>query len=182
MKRFLLAGVVAFFLAAVLLAQSVPEKNRGASAQDVAATIQSELEVHGERMLGQETYRWSTRLEKFSACRLEFSVRVVSNFGDVTVRTETVNFSLGAIDLYGIALKKNRIELPCSGAEHCVFSTSTCSKKTKEGIMTDCATASQQRVDAFTLQLDGDDAAASRLEQAFRKATNLCREPQSVTF
>jgi hypothetical protein len=182
MKRFLLTAVVTCFLTAVVPAQSAPDANRSASPQDVVATIQSELEIHGERMLGQETYRWSTRLEKYDACRVEFSVRVVSNFGDATVRTETVKFSLGAIDPYGIAPKKSRLELPCSNGERCVFSTSTCSKKTKNGITTDCATAIQQRVDTFSLQLDRDDAAASRLELAFRKAANLCREPKSVAF
>jgi hypothetical protein len=169
-------------LAAMLLAQPAWETSPRASIDEAASTIRVELERHGDRVLGHETYRWSTRLEKFADCRVEFSVRVTSNFGEPSVRVESVNFSLGALEPYGIAVQKKGLELPCAGKEKCIFSISTCSKKSKEGIVTDCATASQRREEYFALQFDGDAAAASRLERAFREAANHCREPQSVNF
>jgi len=37
-------------------------------------------------------------------------------------------------------------------------------------------------VETLDLQLDGDPAAAARLEQAFRDAVKLCRAPAPVAF
>ncbi len=183
MKRLLLFVFLLLFLATSMLAQPGGKaSSRGASLDRLGATIQTDLENHGNRVLGHETYSWSTRLERFSGCRAEFSVRVTSNFGDNTVRVETVNFSLGALEPFSIELQKSWLQLPCAGREKCVFSTSTCSRKTKNGMITDCATASQKRVESFLLQLDGDPAAAARLERVFREAVNLCREPKTVTF
>ena len=169
-------------LATMLLAQPSWAASPPASIGEAASTIQVELESHGDRVLGHETYRWSTRLEKMVDCRAEFSVRVTSNFGESTVRVESVNFSLGALEPYGIAVQKSGLELPCAGREKCVFSTSTCSKTSKGGIVTDCATASQRREEYFALQFDGNAATAARLERAFREAANRCREPQGITF
>jgi hypothetical protein len=182
MKQSVLTAFLLPFLAGVLLAQPTPQKPSPASLDELATRIQAELEIHGERMLGQETYRWSTRLEKISNCRAELSVRVVSNFGESTVRTESVNFSLGALEPFDIVLQKNWLELPCAGRGQCVFSTSTCSRKNKDAMITDCSTASQKRVGSFELQFDGDAAAASRLERAFREAVDLCRAPKIVAF
>jgi hypothetical protein len=182
MKRLILLVLVLPSLAALLLAQPAQDAPPRAELQELEATIQTELQSHGDRVLGAEVYRCSTRLEKVAACRVEFSVRVVSALGDTTVRTETLNFSLGALEPYSIALTKNHLELPCAGGEKCVFSTNTCSKTTKDGVVTGCGTASEKHVDTFSLPLDGDAAAASRLERTFRQAIILCHQPRSVVF
>lgn len=181
MKRSVFTAFLLPFLASLGIAQP-PPASRSVVLRDLAGTIQTELESHGERMLGQETYRWSTRLDRIANCRAELSVRVVSNLGESTVRTESVNFSLGAVEPYNIVLKKNWLELPCVSGQKCIFSTSTCSRKSKDAIVTDCTTASQKRVESFSLQLDGDADAATRLEQAFRQAVALCREPKIISF
>jgi len=150
--------------------------------ENLAAAIQAELGSHGDRVLGNGLYGWSTRLNKIDGCRAELSVRVTNNKEESSVRTETVNFSLGDIEPHDVELQKNRLELPCARKEECIFSTSTCSATTKSGIVIDCATSSQKRVKSFTLELDGDVAAASRLEKTFRQAVDLCHAQQSVTF
>jgi hypothetical protein len=43
----------------------------------VASAIESELEGHGERVMGKEMIHWSTRLEKVEDCRAEFTVRTI---------------------------------------------------------------------------------------------------------
>jgi predicted YcjX-like family ATPase len=182
MKHSFQLALVLHFLAALLLAQPAQDTPPRASLQELATTIRAELETHGDRVLGHDTYRWTTRLEKVSDCRAELTVRIVSNLGTSTVRTESINFSLGALEPNTIDLQKSWLDLPCAGKEKCVFSTATCSTRTKDGMVTDCATASQKRVDSFALQFDGDSVAASRLERAFHQAIELCREPQSVTF
>jgi hypothetical protein len=182
MKRLFLPTITLMCLTPLLLGQPAPAANTSSQLQEFATTIQTELENHGERILGRETYRWSTRLQKVEDCRAELSVRVTSNYGDATVRTELVRFSLGALEPYGIELKKSWLVLPCAGKESCISSNSTCSTKTKEGIVSDCSTASQKRVETLDLQLDGDPAAAARLEQAFRDAVKLCRAPAPVAF
>ncbi len=181
MTRLRLLAPVLLSFTALLLAQSAQESSRP-SIDNLTATIQAELDSHGDRVLGKGLYGWSTRLNKIEECRAELSVRVTNNTGEATVRTETVNFSLGAIEPYGIALQKNWLALPCAGKEKCIVSTSTCSTKTKDGIVINCATPSQKRVDAIELELDGDVAAATRLERAFRQAIDLCRTPKSVSF
>jgi hypothetical protein len=182
MMRSVLTAFSLPFLAALLLAQPTPQTKSPASLDELAQRIHAELEVHGERMLGKETYRWSTRLEKITNCRAQLSVRVANNFGDQTVRTETVNFSLGALEPFDIALQKSWLELPCADRQQCIFSTSTCTRTNKNAMVTDCTTASQKRVDSFALEFDGDVAAASRLERDFRQAIDLCRQPKLVTF
>jgi hypothetical protein len=164
-------------LATLVLAQPVRPTLR-----ELEFNIQAELEAHGERVLGQEAYRWSTRLENISNCRAELTVQVTSNVGGNTVRTDRVRFSLGALEPYGI-MEKNWLELPCAGREECIFSSSsTCTKKTTEGVAIDCTTVSRKREDSFVLQLDGDAAASSRLEHGFRQAIELCHDPAAVTF
>jgi hypothetical protein len=80
-------------------------------------------------------------------------------------------------------MEKNWLELPCAGREECVFSSSsTCTKKTTEGVAIDCTTVSRKREDSFLLQHDGDAAASSRLERGFRQASELCHDPAAVTF
>jgi hypothetical protein len=181
MRTFLLALLLPT-LAALLLAQPLQEAGPRAAMQELAATIQAELEGHGERVLGREAYRWSTRLERITDCRAELSVRVTSNVGAVTIRNESVSFSLAAIEPYSIDLQKHWLGLPCDRGEKCIVSTSTCSTTTKEGMVMDCTNLSQKRTDSFAVQLDGDAGSAARLQQAFRKAVDLCREPSSVTF
>ncbi len=181
MKRLRLLALVLLSLTPLLLAQPGQEISRS-SLDNSATAIQAELESHGDRVLGKGLYGWSTRLNKIEECRAEFSVRVTSNTGEATVRTETVNLSLGAMEPYNIDLQKNWLVLSCVGREKCIFSTSTCSSKTKDGIVINCATPSQKRVESINLEFDGDLAAGSRLEKAFRRAIDFCRAPKPVSF
>jgi hypothetical protein len=182
MNRLLLLALVLLSLTVLLLARPAQEAGSRNSIENLASAIQTELDNHGDRVLGNGLYGWSTRLNRIEECRAELSVRVTDNTAEASVRTETVNFSLGAIEPYNIEMRKNFLTLPCSGKEKCIFSTSTCSTKTKDGIVTDCATSSQKRVDSLILEFDGDAAAAVRLERAFRGAVDLCRTPKSVAF
>ena len=181
MKRSYLLGLGLPFLTALLLALPADEAGSRASLMKFAATIQMELESHGEARCWPGNLSLEYAAEKLEDCRAEFSVRVTNNFGDASARTEAVNFSLGALDPYGIDLQKKWLELPCAGREKCVYSTSTC-KTTKGGVVTDCASASPQRVESFKLEFDGDPGSASRLEEAFHHAIDLCRAPKAVTF
>ncbi len=182
MIRLPLLCLVLLSLTAPLPAQPAPEASSSPSIETLTVAIQTEFESHGDRVLSNGLYGWSTRLNKIEACRAEFSVRVTNTTGETSIHTETVSFSLGAIEPYGIALQKNQLALPCIGKSKCIFSTSTCSTKSKDGIVIDCATPSQKRVDSIALELDGDVAAAARLERAFHQAVDLCRTPKPVTF
>ncbi len=183
-RPFLLALVV-LCLAGLLFARPADpadEVPMRPPMQKLMAAIQTELQSHGDYVLGKGLYGWSTRLDKIENCRAELTVRVANNTGEALVNTESVDFSLGAIEPYSIELKKNYLELPCAANQNCIFSTSTCSKKSKDGIVIDCATASQKRVGAFRLEFDGDVESAARLEKNFRQAVELCRAPKSVSF
>ena len=164
------------------VAQPVEEAVNRASVKTVAAAIENELQGHGDRVMGKDVLHWSTRLEKVEDCRAEFTVRTTSNLADSTVRVESVSFSLGALDPYGIGIQKHWLQLPCAEQGQCIFSTSTCRQTSADGIVTDCGTASQKRVDNFALQFDGDADSARRLEAAFRQAVESCRQPTLVTF
>jgi hypothetical protein len=167
--------------AALLLAQAAQAQARP-PIEELESQIRAELESHGERVLGKEAYHWSTRLETISECRAEFTVRVVNNVGEPVTRTDRVRFSLGALEPYEIEQQNNWLVLGCAGHEKCISSVSTCTKKTREGIVVDCTSAGEKREDSFTLQLDGDEGASSRLERAFRQAAKSCHEPAAVTF
>jgi hypothetical protein len=182
MKSFILLAAVLLFPAIPLSAQLAQVARRSGRLDELTTTIQRELETHGERVLGHETYHWSTRLDRTSNCQVEMSVRITSNFGETNVHTESVRFSLVAIAPYGIGLQKKWLQLSRAGQEKCIFSTTTCSKKTKDGIAVDCTTANQKTVDSFSLQLDGDVAASLRLERTFRQAVALCHQPVNVDF
>jgi hypothetical protein len=178
--KFPILTVVLLSFTGLCLAQPVGDAPH-ASVKTVAA-IESELEGHGERVMGNEVLHWSTRLEKVENCRAQFTVRATSNLADPTVRVESVSFSLGALDPSGIELQKHWLQLPCSDRSQCIFSTTTCSQKSANGIVTDCGTASQKRVDSFALQFDGDAESAQRLQTALREAIESCRQPSRVTF
>ena len=183
MKRLLWTAALLLSLCGVSLAAPVEQAAHPASLTTVAANIQSELEVHGERVLGKDAYHWSTRLEKIEDCRAEFSVRLSNNLAEPTVQVESVSFSLGALDQYGIEWKqKHWLELPCSERQACVFSTTTCTRRSKEGILIDCTTPNQKRGNTFSLQLDGDAASAQRLQQVLSEAVAACRQPSNVSF
>ena len=149
---------------------------------DLTSVIQSELEAHGKRVLGDDRYSWTTRLEQIVDCRAEFTVRVVDNASEPVVHTNAVTFSLGAINPFDIGPQKSWLELPCLNHETCVATFATCRKTSREGLVTDCATASQPRTPSFSLQLDGDRAAAARLERALQRAVELCRAPAEAGF
>lgn len=181
MKRTLLLAVTLCFFIAPLLAQEAQEANPAADLNALAATIRTELEAHGERVMGQDAYRWSTHLESISNCRAEFSVRISNNVGLPTVQTEYVEFSLGSMDSSGIVPQKNWLDIPCLNKEKCIISNSACLQRSKEGIVTDCSTASTKRTNLFSLELD-DEAAISRMQQVFSRAIEICRQPASVDF
>jgi len=169
------------FFAALLLAQSSMEPDRPA-IRELESNIQSELQIHGERVMGHEMVHWSTRLEKISNCRAQFTVRVSSNYGEPSVRTNNVSFSLGAIEPVEIALVQNWLQLRCAGQKLCINSFSTCAKTTREGIVVDCGASSQKSEEIFPLQLDGDPKAAARLEQYFSLAVDACHQATPVSF
>jgi len=168
------------FLTALLFAQP-GEVGSSRSFTQLASAIQTELESHGDRVMGQNAYHWSTRLEKMENCRAEFSVRVTNHVGETTTRTETVLFSLGALEPY-VELQKSYLVFSCSRIEKCVSSTSRCSTKNKDGIVTDCTNASPKRLQSFRLEFDGDAASASRLKHAVREAVDDCLAPKAVIF
>ncbi len=182
MKSLFLLALALHFCAITLLAQPTPEAAPRASFTQLAETIQAELESHGERAIGHDAYRWSTRLQKVNGCRAEFSVQVTSNYKEAIVQTESISFSLGALQSHSIVLRKNWIELICAGGSKCVYSTSTCFSKSKDGILTDCTSTAQKHAESFFVHYDGDAAAASRMETAFRQYIDLCREAQAVIF
>lgn len=182
MKQSVLVAAVLISSVVSLVAQPAGVAQRRARIDELTTTIQNELETHGERVLGHETYRWSTRLERASNCRIELSVRITSNMGETTIQTESVRFSLVTIAPLGVGLQKKWLQLSCAGKEKCIFSTTTCTKKTKEGIVVNCTTADQKSVDSFALQLDDDKKASLRLERTFRQAVELCHQPQPVDF
>jgi hypothetical protein len=182
MKHSLLIAVVLISLAGLSLAQPVEEAASRASLKTLAAAIETELEGHGERVMGKELYHWNTRLEKIEDCRAELSIHLTTNTADSTVHVEAVNFSLGALDPYGIQIQEHYLQLPCAAGEPCIFSTSTCSRKSPDGIVIDCTTANQKRVDVFAVQFDGDADSGQRLQLAFHQAAASCRQPTQVTF
>jgi hypothetical protein len=182
MNRALMVATVLISLSGLSLAQSLEETSARASLKTVVESIQTELEGHGERIMGKDLYHWTTRLEKFEGCRADFTVRIANNMADPIVHVESIHLSLGAIDPYGIEIEqKHWLQLPCAGGDPCIASSTTCSQK-RDGIVTDCTMASQKQYAAFALQLDGDAASAQRLQQAFLQAAEACRQPSRVTF
>ena len=171
-----------FCMVTLLFARPADEASSRPSLENLTVAIQAELESHGDRVVGRNLYQWNTRLENINNCRAELSVRMASNTGGASETTESVKFSLGAIERYSIDLQKRWLELPCANHEKCIFSTSTCGKKTKDVIVMDCTTASQKQVDSFRLEYDGDAAAGRRLQKAFREAVEVCHEPKPVSF
>jgi hypothetical protein len=182
MTRPFLLALIPLALTVSLLAQPAQETSASSSMESLAAVIQTELGNHGDRILGNGVYGWSTRLNKIDDCRAELSVQTTNNRGEASVRTETVRFSLGAIEPFSVELRKERLELPCARKETCISSTSTCSVRSSSGIVIDCATPSQKRVQSFVLEFDGDASAATQLERAFRQAVAICHVPQQVSF
>ncbi len=168
-------------LAALLLAQPVFEPARPAMGE-LQSNIQSELETHGDRVMGQDAYRWSTRLETISGCRAELRVRATNSVGEKVVHDDSIRFSLGAIERYEIGRQKNWLALPCVGHEKCISTISTCTKTTKDGIVINCSNSGRKQEESFSLQFDGDAGAASRLERDFRRAVELCREAAPAGF
>ena len=182
MYRPCLLTLVLFCWAGPLPARTVDDAISRPRIEELTAEIQAELQSHGERVLGRDVYRWSTRLEKVENCRAEFSVRVANKIRDAVMSTESVTFSLGALDRSKIAVQKSWLELHCAREEKCIFSTSTCSKTSKDGIAADCSSASQKQAESFAVELDGDAASALRLQRALHEAIDLCHEGKPVTF
>lgn len=167
--------------AALLLAQPAREPDRPA-LRELESNIQSELESHGDRVMGHDAYRWSTRLETISGCRVELRVRATNSIGEKIVHEDSIRFSLGALERFEIGSQKNWLALPCVGHEKCISTVSICTKTTKDGIVVDCSSKSEKREESFSLQFDGDAGAASRLDRDFRRAVELCHEATPAGF
>ena len=182
MKHLLWICIGLLTITGLSMAQPVEDGTSRAAVKTVASVIATELEAHGERIMGKEVYHWSTRLEKISNCRAQFTVRVNSNYGEPSVRTDNVSFSLGAIEPNEIALVQNWLELRCAGKQLCISSISTCTKTTKQGIVLDCGASSQKSEEVFPLQLDDNPQAAVRLKRYFRQAVDACHQATPVSF
>lgn len=183
MRRLIHLAIVLSTLSAGLLAQPVEQSAKDAALVSVASTIQVELESHGDRVHGKELYHWSTRLEKAEGCHIEFSERLTDNYAEPTVRVKDVSFSLGALDPKAVAMQNHFLQLACDDDnQDCIFSTSTCTHTSAQGIVTDCSSPNQSYADGFALQVDGDEASSERLEQAFRKAVLACQQPTRVSY
>jgi hypothetical protein len=180
MRRCWIAIALAFCCAPP--ARAAQETAPKPDLHEYESNIRVGLEGHGERVLGPAAYHWSTRLEKIANCRAELKVTVTSNMGDPTVRTDRVSFSLGALDSRKLDVQKNWLVLPCAAREKCISTISSCTTTTKDGFVIDCTSMSQTRDDAYSLQLDGDAAASTRLKEAFHEAIDICRTPTGVTF
>jgi len=184
LTRILLLPLLALLLAAVPApAQSTNAAEvRGAELKRLAAEIGAELKDHGERTMGREMVHWSTRLQYFDDCHASVSVRTDSKYASPTIRIENVTFLLGALDPLNIDLQKKWMSLSCKGAEKCITSSSTCSTRSKEGIVTDCSTSGANLTETYALHYDGDAASAERLKRAFQRAIEVCRQPIPVHF
>lgn len=183
MKNFPRIAFVLLALTGLTLANPAPEAASSPAPTNVAMAIRTELESHGDRVMGRELYRWTTRLEGIEGCRAQFTVRIANNLSDNTVHVENISFSLGAVDEYSIEIKQNHwLQIPCAPGQNCIFSTSTCTRRSKDGIEIDCSTPSQKLADAFSLQMDGNPEAAERLQTFLRQAVDACTQPKRVTF
>jgi hypothetical protein len=183
MKRLFSIAAISIVLGGVCMANPVQTSAPVPSFTALTASIRTELETHGERVLGNDLYHWSTRLAKIEGCRAEFSVRLTNNLSESTVTVETVNFSLGALDPIATAIEqKHWVQLSCRNRESCVTSISVCSRRSKDGIIIDCTTPSEKRTNAFSLQLDSDAAAGERLKQDLLQAIDACSQPSRVSF
>jgi hypothetical protein len=156
--------------------------NRQDELRALETSIRSRLEQHGERVLGKDAYRWSTRLDSLEGCRVTLVETVTNNVGEQVVRHNEVSVPLGKIGETSIEPEKVRLVLSCSAHDPCVFTHSTCTKTTKQGITVDCSSPGEKRQEALRLQLDGSEAAALELERDFRRAVELCHAPLTTTF
>jgi hypothetical protein len=126
--------------------------------------------------------QWSTRLQRIADCRASFTVRTSTNYREPSVRLDQLSFSLATVNPYRIDVQKNWLDLACLNGEKCFFSTSTCVENRRDGLNIDCTSASHKRSETMRINFDGDSASASRLQRAFQKAIELCRESQSISF
>jgi hypothetical protein len=182
MKRLCSIAVVLCSLAALAPAATI-ETATSPSLVNAATSIRTELVAHGDRVLGRDAYRWSTRLEKIEGCRAEFSVRITNKVMGPTIHVESVNVSLGGVDPDGIAMQQMHwLQVPCWGQQNCVVSTTTCTRQYKDGVVINCSTPAATVADAFSVELDGNMAAAQRLQQALREAVSACHQPTRVSF
>jgi hypothetical protein len=168
-------------LATLLLAIPAQEPQRP-SMNELESRIQRELDAHGKRVLGHDAYSWKTQLDHIAVCRAYLTVHQVSKLGEVVIHDETVEFSLGSIEATGVEPDKGWIVLPCTVHQKCITRVSSCSKTTKDGLAVDCSEKGDRREESFSLEYDGDAGAASRLQQDFRQAIELCREATHVDF
>jgi hypothetical protein len=173
-------AVVLIALAGVSSAQSFA-RTSDATLRNASVAIQTELESHGSRVMGNDAYSWQTRLENLDGCRVEFSVRTVNNVVDPTVSVETVSFSLGAVDPYSIAFQKHWLQLSCMN-EDCIYSTTKCMRRSADGTTIDCSTPNQKWARGFALEMDGNEASALRMQKALYLAVQSCRRPTQVSF
>ena len=169
--------VAAVVLTAACLGPGAAAQSPSDEVRDLESSIQSKLEKHGERVLGQNAYHWTTRLDSLDQCRAVMTVREVTSLGERTVREEQVNISLGRITWVAMDENKKWINVPCQSWDRCVSVRATCTKTTKDGITVDCSSPGVKQDAAFRLQWDGSEEAGRQMERDLRRAVELCRTP-----
>jgi hypothetical protein len=146
------------------------------------ASIRGQLEQHGERVMGKDAYRWSTRLDTLSACRATLVETVTINVDELITRRNEVTVPLGKIGQSRIEPDNNWLVLICLEHERCIFIDSTCTKTTKQGFTVDCSSPGGARQEELHLQLDRSASAAKQLERDFRRAIELCQAPALAVY
>lgn len=154
--------VAAVVLAAACLGPGVAAQTPSDEVLDLKTSIQSKLEKHGDRVIGQNVYHWTTRLESLDQCRAIMTVREETMMGERTVREEQVNISLGRITWVAMDEHKKWINVPCLAWDRCISVRATCTKTTKDGITVDCSSPGIKQDATFRLQWDGSKRPGGR--------------------
>lgn len=164
-------------LLAAVFSTGAAAQSTGDEIRTLESNIQSGLEKHGERTIGQNILHWKTRLESLSQCSAVLSVREETMMGDRIVRQQQVSISLSRVTWISLDERKHWITVPCQSPERCVTTASTCTKTTKEGITVDCSSPGVKQEGEFRLQWDGAEEAGRLMERDLRRAVQLCRAP-----
>ncbi len=178
---FTLRSVMLLPCMAVLLGVAGQEAPRARLGQ-LETAMAAELEAHGQRTMGQEGMRWSSRLESFYDCRAQFTIHTTTHVIDTVDKLETLRVALSALEPAVMQSDQHALQMPCRGQFQCVTVATRCTKTTKDGVVVDCTSLAERRQDALVVQYDGDPAAAQRMIRLMSQAVDVCRQPVSVEF